>query len=54
MTIAEKINIENVILTGGCFQNKYLLENAINYLNQAQFRPYWSQKIPFTIHSKSR
>jgi hydrogenase maturation protein HypF len=45
-TIAHKIGVKNVVLSGGCFQNKYLLENTINCLRQEKFTPYWSQKIP--------
>ena len=44
--IAKKIGIKNVILSGGCFQNKYLLENAISSLARAKIIPYWSQKVP--------
>ncbi len=44
--IAHKVGVENVVLSGGCFQNKYLLENTIDYLNQEKITPYWSQKIP--------
>lgn len=44
--IATKINRKNVILTGGCFQNKYLLEQAIMKLQQANFNPFWHQNIP--------
>jgi hydrogenase maturation protein HypF len=35
-----------VILTGGCFQNRYLLERSIARLSQAGFKPYWHQRIP--------
>jgi hydrogenase maturation protein HypF len=35
-----------VILTGGCFQNRYLLELSISRLSQAGFKPYWHQRIP--------
>ena len=44
--VARKIEAKNVILSGGCFQNKYLLENAISYLSRTKFRPYWSQEVP--------
>lgn len=45
-TIAIKIGVKNVVLSGGCFQNKYLLENTIICLDNEKFSPYWSQKIP--------
>ncbi|MGC9502149.1 carbamoyltransferase HypF [Baaleninema sp.] len=35
-----------VVLTGGCFQNKILLEGSIERLQRANFRPVWHQKIP--------
>lgn len=44
--IAQKIKVKNVVLSGGCFQNKYLLENSLNSLKKAKFTPYWNQKIP--------
>jgi hydrogenase maturation protein HypF len=37
---------ERVVLTGGCFQNKYLLERTIRRLNEERFRPYWHQRVP--------
>jgi hydrogenase maturation protein HypF len=46
VTLAGQYQIEQVILSGGCFQNKYLLESSINKLRKAGFRPYWSQKFP--------
>ena len=45
-TIVDKMEVKNVILSGGCFQNKYLLENTINCLSREKITPYWSQKIP--------
>jgi hydrogenase maturation protein HypF len=35
-----------VVLSGGCFQNRYLTERAVTALRQAGFRPYWHQRIP--------
>lgn len=46
VSIAERVNVERVALTGGCFQNKYLLERAIDRLRSSGFRPYWHQRIP--------
>ena len=37
---------ERVVLTGGCFQNRYLTERAVSRLRQAGFRPYWHQRVP--------
>jgi hydrogenase maturation protein HypF len=35
-----------VVLSGGCFQNRYLTERAVTALRHAGFRPYWHQRIP--------
>lgn len=43
---ARQVGEERVVLTGGCFQNKYLTEQAIYRLRSEQFRPYWHQQIP--------
>ena len=37
---------ERVVLSGGCFQNRYLTERAVSRLRQAGFRPYWHQRVP--------
>ena len=37
---------ERVVLTGGCFQNKYLCERAVDRLTNEGFHPYWHQRIP--------
>jgi hydrogenase maturation protein HypF len=34
------------VLTGGCFQNQYLLEHSIRRLQAAGFVPYWPQQLP--------
>jgi hydrogenase maturation protein HypF len=44
--IAARIGEKRVILTGGCFQNKYLLERAVTQLQEAGFKPYWHQRVP--------
>ena len=33
-------------MSGGCFQNKYLLEKSIEKLRETGFKPYWHQRIP--------
>jgi hydrogenase maturation protein HypF len=35
-----------VVLSGGCFQNKYLTERAVRRLRDEGFRPYWHQRVP--------
>jgi len=37
---------ERVLLSGGCFQNKRLLEGAVHALRAAGFRPFWHQRVP--------
>ena len=44
--LAQRAATENVVLTGGCFQNKYLTERAIVRLRQAGFRPFWHRVVP--------
>ncbi|MEA5512017.1 carbamoyltransferase HypF [Crocosphaera sp. UHCC 0190] len=46
INIAQKIQEPQVVLTGGCFQNKYLTERAILRLKQEKFSPFWHQKVP--------
>ncbi|PSM48850.1 carbamoyltransferase HypF [Chroococcidiopsis sp. CCALA 051] len=46
VAIAKSVGEENIVLTGGCFQNKYLTERAIERLQAENFRPYWHQRIP--------
>ncbi|XTZ20555.1 MAG: carbamoyltransferase HypF [cyanobacterium endosymbiont of Rhopalodia fuxianensis] len=44
--ISQIISEKKIVLTGGCFQNKYLTEQAISRLNQEQFIPVWHRKVP--------
>lgn len=44
--VAQRVGLKQVILTGGCFQNRYLLERTIRRLRQAGFRPWWPQHFP--------
>ena len=46
LSIARRISQERVVLSGGCFQNKYLSERAIERLRSEGFRPYWHQRVP--------
>jgi hydrogenase maturation protein HypF len=46
VAVAQRVREERVVLTGGCFQNKYLTERAITRLRDEGFRPYWHQRIP--------
>ncbi|GAB4537829.1 MAG: carbamoyltransferase HypF [Pleurocapsa sp.] len=46
VAIAQKTERKNILLTGGCWQNKYLTERAIAVLKQENFTPYWHHHIP--------
>ena len=46
LAVAGKTGQERVVLTGGCFQNRCLTEDAIGRLRAAGFRPVWHQRIP--------
>jgi hydrogenase maturation protein HypF len=46
IVVAKRIDKQNVVLTGGCFQNRYLTERAVARLREEKFRPYWHQRIP--------
>ena len=44
--VARRVGEPKVALTGGCFQNRRLTEQAVLGLRRAGFRPYWHQRIP--------
>lgn len=44
--IAKRVGERRVVLSGGCFQNKYLTERTITRLRQEGLSPYWHQRIP--------
>jgi len=44
--IAKLVGEKQVVLSGGCFQNRYLLEKSVLALVQAGFSVYWQQKLP--------
>jgi hydrogenase maturation protein HypF len=46
VAVAAWVGEKRVLLTGGCFQNRYLSEHAIQRLKKAHFSPYWHQCIP--------
>lgn len=46
VAVAARVGEERVVLSGGCFQNKYLTERLIARLQQEGFRPYWHQRVP--------
>ncbi|MBV8378796.1 MAG: carbamoyltransferase HypF [Verrucomicrobia bacterium] len=46
LAIAQRVEEEKVVLTGGCFQNRYLTEHCVDMLRSAGFRVYWHQRVP--------
>ncbi len=43
---ANRIEQKDVVLTGGCFQNRYLCENTVRRLQEEGFTPYWHIIVP--------
>jgi hydrogenase maturation protein HypF len=46
VSVAKHIGQTRVVLTGGCFQNRYLTERSVQRLLETGFRPYWHQRVP--------
>jgi hydrogenase maturation protein HypF len=46
VAVAQQADEQRVVLSGGCFQNRYLTERAVARLRAAGFRPFWHQRIP--------
>ena len=46
VAVARLAGEKRVVLTGGCFQNKFLIEHSVRRLEQEGFKPYWHQRIP--------
>ena len=46
IAVAKQIGRKQIVLTGGCWQNKYLTKRAIARLKQENFIPYWHHQIP--------
>ncbi len=46
VAVAGQIGQQRVILSGGCFQNRYLTERTVQRLREEGFRPYWHQRVP--------
>jgi hydrogenase maturation protein HypF len=44
--VAQRIGEKRVLLTGGCFQNRYLTERTVDALRRAGFLAYWHQRVP--------
>jgi hydrogenase maturation protein HypF len=46
VAIARRVGELKIVLTGGCFQNRYLIERSVRRLSEAGFKPYWHQRVP--------
>jgi hydrogenase maturation protein HypF len=44
--VARRLGARRVVLSGGCFQNRLLLERAIVELRGIGVTPYWHQRVP--------
>ncbi|MCW6037888.1 carbamoyltransferase HypF [Spirulina subsalsa FACHB-351] len=44
--IAQQIGVQSIVLSGGCFQNKYLLETGVTRLNEQGFQVYFPVVCP--------
>lgn len=44
--VARQVGEKRIVLTGGCFQNGYLLQRAVRRLQDEGLRPYWHQRVP--------
>jgi len=46
VAVARRFGPTRVALSGGCFQNRYLLERTVTRLRAEKFQPYWPQRVP--------
>jgi hydrogenase maturation protein HypF len=46
VAVAERVGEPTVALSGGCFQNKYLLERIVRRLREQGFAPNWHRLVP--------
>ena len=46
VAVAKRIGKRRVVLSGGCFQNRYLTERTVRRLWAEGFQPYWHQRVP--------
>jgi hydrogenase maturation protein HypF len=44
--VAQRAGPSRVVLSGGCFQNRLLVELTDRQLREQGFQPYWHQRIP--------
>ena len=46
LSMARQAGKTHIVLTGGCFQNRYLTEGAVQALKAANLKPVWHQHVP--------
>ncbi len=46
VAVAKQVGERRVVLSGGCFQNRYLTERTVRRLQAEGFQPYWHQRVP--------
>ena len=46
IAVARSSGLTRVVLSGGCFQNRYLTERTVSRLRAEKFQPYWHQRVP--------
>jgi hydrogenase maturation protein HypF len=46
VAVARRFGHARVALSGGCFQNRCLLERTVQRLGAEKFQPYWHQRVP--------
>ena len=46
VAVARQTGVADIVLTGGCFQNRLLSELAIARLSDAGFKAHWHQRVP--------
>ena len=46
LQVARRSGRLQIVLSGGCFQNEYLLTHAVRRLSQEGFTPLWHQRVP--------
>jgi hydrogenase maturation protein HypF len=46
VAMAKRWSATQVVLTGGCFQNRYLTERTVKRLRTEGFHPFWHRRVP--------
>lgn len=46
LKVAQLLGENKIVLSGGCFQNVYLLQTSVKLLEQKGYKVYWHQRIP--------